>query len=204
MRSMSVEQKLPAYKRDPRKILCQRACLNCGVTFPVAKKFPAARFCSRKCGLASTLPADHNAKIARESARRRGDALRGTGRGATYRKLGGRHEHRVVAEAAIGRPLRPGEVVHHRDGDIRNNAPSNLDVLPSQGAHARLHDSLHTNRIDKVGSLIEHGGKKQNITAWAEEAGLLVSTLSYRLRRGWPFEAALSTPTNYGNRVMAL
>ncbi|WP_229187736.1 HNH endonuclease [Bradyrhizobium oropedii] len=33
----------------------------------------------------------------------------------------------------------PGEIVHHADENIRNNDPSNLDVLPSQAEHARLH-----------------------------------------------------------------
>lgn len=51
------------------------------------------------------------------------------------------YEHVIVAEKKIGRPLRPGEVVHHIDGDKRNNAPSNLEVLASQAEHARLHAS---------------------------------------------------------------
>lgn len=32
-----------------------------------------------------------------------------------------------------------GEVVHHQDGDKRNNTWGNLEVLPSQSEHARLH-----------------------------------------------------------------
>lgn len=56
-----------------------------------------------------------------------------------YIKFHGRHEHRVVAEKKIGRPLELGEVVHHIDGDKWNNSPENLAVLPSQAEHARLH-----------------------------------------------------------------
>jgi hypothetical protein len=67
------------------------------------------------------------------------NTLRGRGEGKGYVKRGGRHEHRVVAEQKLGRPLRPGEIVHHDDENKRNNAPSNLDVLPSQADHARLH-----------------------------------------------------------------
>ena len=44
-------------------------------------------------------------------------------------------EHRLVAAAMMGRPLSPKEVVHHRDGNKSNNAPENLEVLPSQGHH---------------------------------------------------------------------
>lgn len=39
------------------------------------------------------------------------------------------YEHRVVAEQTIGRRLLPGELVHHKDGDKLNNAPSNLEVV---------------------------------------------------------------------------
>ena len=70
---------------------------------------------------------------------KRGDAQRGRGAGKAYRKLNGRHEHRVVAEEKIGRPLLPGEVVHHGPGGPLDNSPENLTVLPSQGEHARLH-----------------------------------------------------------------
>lgn len=64
---------------------------------------------------------------------------RGRGEGKAYRKLNGRHEHRVVAEQKIGRALLPGEVVHHIDGDHLNNHPDNLEIIASQAAHAALH-----------------------------------------------------------------
>lgn len=46
--------------------------------------------------------------------------------------------HTVIAEWAIGRALRPGEVVHHKDRNKQNNDPRNLEVMKSSD-HARLH-----------------------------------------------------------------
>lgn len=46
--------------------------------------------------------------------------------------------HRQLMAEHLGRPLLPGEIVHHRDGDSTNNDPSNLMVLPSQRYHAHV------------------------------------------------------------------
>ena len=47
--------------------------------------------------------------------------------------------HRWVAENKLGRPLRPGEVVHHKDRDKLNNDPDNLWVFASQEEHDMAH-----------------------------------------------------------------
>ena len=75
-----------------------------------------------------------------ESRIRRGRELRGRGEGKTYSKLLGKHEHRQIVETLLGRPLKDGEVVHHMDGNKRNNDPENLVVLPSQSEHCKTHD----------------------------------------------------------------
>ena len=75
-----------------------------------------------------------------ESRVRRGRELRGKGEGKTYPKLLGKHEHRQIVETLLGRPLKTGEVVHHLDGNKRNNDPENLVALPSQSVHCKAHD----------------------------------------------------------------
>ena len=49
------------------------------------------------------------------------------------------YEHRVVAEKILMRSLRPGEIVHHKDGNKSNNAPNNLEVVVSHRHHFYLH-----------------------------------------------------------------
>lgn len=51
---------------------------------------------------------------------------------------GVRLEHQVVMEQKIGRPLAPGEVVHHIDEIKSNNDPANL-MLTTQSEHIRVH-----------------------------------------------------------------
>jgi len=57
----------------------------------------------------------------------------------TYPKYLGRHLHRIVAESTLGRALKPGEVVHHIDGNKHNNDSENLMVFASQAEHAAWH-----------------------------------------------------------------
>ena len=77
-----------------------------------------------------------------ETRRKLSDARYGSGDKTLYRKRNGRHEHRIVAESLLGRPLKPGEVVHHIDGDKHNNSPDNLMVFSSQSEHARYHAAM--------------------------------------------------------------
>ena len=60
------------------------------------------------------------------------------------RKKNGQHyyQHRAVAELKLGRKLKPGEVVHHKNDDPRDNHPDNVRVFASQSLHMRYHNYL--------------------------------------------------------------
>lgn len=47
--------------------------------------------------------------------------------------------HRHVAEMMLGRKLRPGEVVHHKNRNKLDNRRSNLWVFESQLLHYKIH-----------------------------------------------------------------
>ena len=51
----------------------------------------------------------------------------------------GKLVHRHVAERKLGRKLRSGEVVHHKNRDKTDNSRSNLYVFKSQKAHHAIH-----------------------------------------------------------------
>lgn len=110
----------------------------------------------------------------------------------TYRKRNGRHEHRVVAEETLGRPLLPGEIVHHIDGNKHNNNPSNLLVM-AQSDHMREHLAPHARPI-------QWNGKSMFPREWAETLGMSYSTFYQRYTKGWSMERIASTPVRKWTR----
>jgi len=81
-------------------------------------------------------------KMTKEMRAKMRKARLGTGEGKTYTKYYGRHAHRVVAEQKLGRKLKKNEVVHHIDGNRRNNNPDNLMVFSSSADHMRYHAQI--------------------------------------------------------------
>ena len=114
-----------------------RPCVICGKIFTPPKRHGATH-CSKSC----TAKEPHNivrcSVMGKEYATEIGIALRDRGEGKTYRKYMNRHEHRVVAESILGRPLVKGEVIHHKDGKKRNNSPDNISIT-TQGQHMKEH-----------------------------------------------------------------
>ena len=72
-----------------------------------------------------------------------------------------RRKHRIVMEEYIGRQLKSNEIVHHIDGNKRNNDISNL-LLTTRSEHA----IIHSKEIDRSKPVIQCDKKGKFIKRW--------------------------------------
>lgn len=81
------------------------------------------------------------------------------------------YEHILVAEEMLGRRLAIDEVVHHRDGNKRNNTPDNLAVV-TRTEHAAIH---------RLGQSLR---PKNVVRARDPKTGRFVKTSAFRAGKG--------------------
>lgn len=95
----------------------------------------------------------------------------------------------LVAEQKLGRPLKPGEVIHHINRQRHDDRPENIQVFASQAEHLAEH-----NRLRQSGSASK---KAVSIVALCRESpipNLNPETLARRLKHGMSIEEAVSKP----------
>lgn len=93
----------------------------------------------------------------------------------------------------VGRRPHPRLTLDRKDNN-RGYVPGNVRWISRK---AQAHN-MRKNR------LLTHKGRTQTLTAWAEEIGLVPSTLQYRLKQGgMTVDQALSTPRRAGRRPKA-
>ena len=56
-----------------------------------------------------------------------------------YYYVGPKRRNRLVAEEKLNRPLKSEEVVHHINGETKDDRPENLMVFTNQAAHMKYH-----------------------------------------------------------------
>ena len=131
----------PSQFKGKRNIFCNRNCQHCYETKALNPDHYRKNFTK-----SSEFLKKHNAEFNKHrmtdevrAKLREAQLARNRNNGKTYTKIYGKHEHRIVAEKKLGRKLKQGEVVHHIDGNKRNNSPDNLMVFSSQSEHVKYH-----------------------------------------------------------------
>jgi endogenous inhibitor of DNA gyrase (YacG/DUF329 family) len=125
-----------------------KSCEWCGKELVLKPSQAATRFCSKKCeteaDIKRPLERMHNGRRAKKD--NQGYVMVWEPSHPNKAFSGWQYEHRLVAEAVIGRYLESREHVHHINGVKDDNRPENLEVMDGL-EHAALSAREHRDKV---------------------------------------------------------
>lgn len=96
----------------------------------------------------------------------------------------GEARHRLIKEAVLGRKLKKGELVHHKDHEHFNNTPSNLKISNSSKhfSHHQTERYASTLKLPSISKLVYmYNSGRYNITSLAKKYNCDDSTINSRI-----------------------
>jgi endogenous inhibitor of DNA gyrase (YacG/DUF329 family) len=138
-----------------------KQCAYCGKELEVRPSRGELRYCSRDCmangKTKRPLDRSHNGKPARLDAT--GYVMLWEPTHPDKSHKGWVREHRLVAEATLGRYLQPGEEVHHINGEKDDNRPATLVVL-GKSEHAAATAANNWGKMNGLEAQLEEYRKR--------------------------------------------